>query len=84
MEALGDAAIETLDRAALPVKQVDELLRRLDACPDHEKLHQALAAACEAADRWVLEGGVLPPEETEADPLERIEDLEDPEPDGEE
>jgi hypothetical protein len=32
----------------------------------------------------VLEGGVLPPEETEADPLERIEDLEDPEPDGEE
>jgi hypothetical protein len=86
MEALGDAAIETLDRAALPVKQVDELLRRLDACPDHEKLHQALAAACEAADRWILEGGVLPPEESEAedDPLARIEDLEDEEAETEE
>ena len=85
MEALGDAAIETLDRSALPVKQVDELLRRLDACPDHEKLHQALAAACEAADRWILEGGVLPPdEEEEADPLDRIEDLEDEDPDAEE
>ena len=85
MEALGDAAIETLDRSALPVKQVDELLRRLDACPDHEKLHQALAAACEAADRWILEGGVLPPdEEEEADPLDRIEDLEDEDPDADE
>jgi hypothetical protein len=85
MEALGDAAIETLDRSALPVKQVDELLRRLDACPDHEKLHQALAAACEAADRWILEGGVLPPdEEEEADPLDRIEDLEDADPDADE
>jgi hypothetical protein len=79
MEALGDAAIETLDRAALPVRQVDELIRRLDACPDHEKLHQALAEACVAAEKWVLEGGVLPPEEDpDADPLARIEDIEDP------
>jgi hypothetical protein len=85
MEALGDAAIETLDRAALPVKQVDELIRRLDACPDHEKLHQALAAACVAAEKWILEGGVLPPEGLdEEDPLDRIEDLEDEEPDEDE
>jgi hypothetical protein len=48
-EQLGDAAIETLDLGAEPAKQVDALLERLDAFPDHEKLHQVLAATCKAA-----------------------------------
>ena len=58
-EQLGDAAIETLDRMADTARQVDGLLERLDAVPDHEKLHQALAEACkEAAAAYV---GLTPP-----------------------
>jgi hypothetical protein len=48
-EQLGDAAIETLDRMADTARQVDGLLERLDAWPDHENLHQALAEACKEA-----------------------------------
>ncbi len=58
-ESLGDAAIETLDRGADPAKQVDSLLERLDTMPDHEKLHQTLAAICkEAAQAYA---GLTPP-----------------------
>ncbi|MEY3022998.1 MAG: hypothetical protein RIS86_2196 [Planctomycetota bacterium] len=58
-ESLGDAAIETLDRGADPAKQVDSLLERLDTMPDHEKLHQTLAAVCkEAAQAYA---GLTPP-----------------------
>lgn len=59
MEALGDAAIETLDSGIGVVKQVDALLARLDAWPDHEKLHQALAEVCRCADRAVAEGRIV-------------------------
>jgi hypothetical protein len=59
-EQLGDAAIETLDRGADIAKQVDALLERLDAVPDHEKLHQALAATCKEAAR-VYAGSTPPP-----------------------
>jgi len=59
LEQLGDAAIETLDRAAEPAKQVDALLERLDAMPDHEKLHQALAEVCREAARHYV--GSKPP-----------------------
>jgi hypothetical protein len=51
MEALGDAAIEYLDPALPIVKRVDALLARLDAIPDHEGLHLALAEACQQAER---------------------------------
>jgi hypothetical protein len=58
-EQLGDAAIETLDRMADPARQVDGLLERLDAMPDHEKLHQELAEVCkEAAQAYA---GLTPP-----------------------
>jgi hypothetical protein len=58
-EQLGDAAIETLDRMADTARQVDGLLERLDAMPDHEKLHQALAETCkEAAQAYA---GLTPP-----------------------
>ncbi|MFM7133084.1 MAG: hypothetical protein ACKO0W_02070 [Planctomycetota bacterium] len=61
LEQLGDAAIETLDAGAEPSKQVDALLERLDAMPDHENLHQALAETCRLAGRHYVEGVVAPP-----------------------
>lgn len=64
MESLGDAAIETLDTGMSHLKQVDALLARLDAWPDHEKLHQALADACRAAARDVAEGRPIDDEPT--------------------
>ena len=49
LEALGDAAIRSVDAGLAPAWRVDELIKRLDAHPDHEKLHQALSAACREA-----------------------------------
>ena len=49
MEQLGDAAIEMLDTGLELDRQVDFLLAALDAVPDHEKLHQVLAAVCKEA-----------------------------------
>jgi len=49
MERLGDAAIDEIDPALVGVRRVDALLDRLDAVPDHEKLHQRLADAAHDA-----------------------------------
>ena len=54
-EALGDGAIAKLDRSLHPHWQVDELMEALEAVPEHEKLHQALAEVCRNAV------GVAPP-----------------------
>lgn len=48
-EALGDAAIAALDLTDHPHHVVDDLLDFLSAHPEHEKLHQALEAACRRA-----------------------------------
>ena len=48
-EALGDAAIARLVPGDHPHYRVDDLLDFLNAHPEHEKLHQALEAACRAA-----------------------------------
>lgn len=48
-EALGDAAIAGVPTDLPPAWRVDDLLDALDAIPDHEKLAQALAAACRDA-----------------------------------
>ena len=48
-EALGDKAIADLDPDLHPHWRVDEMMEALDAYPEHEKLHQALAAACRDA-----------------------------------
>lgn len=48
-EALGDAAIARAAPDAHPHDRVEDLFAALDAVPDHEKLHQALADACRAA-----------------------------------
>jgi hypothetical protein len=49
LESLGDAAQASAPVDGEPVRRVDALLARLDAHPDHEKLHQALAEACRRA-----------------------------------
>lgn len=51
LEQLGDFAIDSIDPGLSLVKRVDALVDRLEAIPDHEKLHQALAEACEEARR---------------------------------
>lgn len=48
-EALGDAAIASVGADLHPVWWVDDLVLRLGAVPDHEKLHQRLEEACRAA-----------------------------------
>lgn len=48
-EALGDKAIADLDPELHPHWRVDEMMEALDAYPEHEKLHQALAKACREA-----------------------------------
>jgi hypothetical protein len=49
VQALGDFAIDSLDPTLPPSRKVDVLLERLDALPEHENLHQALASACQEA-----------------------------------
>lgn len=52
-EQLGDQAIEDAMNAGEPTDpaawRVDDLLDRLDACPEHEKFMMALASACQDA-----------------------------------
>ena len=46
MEALGDWAIDMVDREMELTRRIDTLIERLDVVPDHEKLHQVLAETC--------------------------------------
>ncbi len=48
-EALGDAAIASVDPGLHAAWRVDDLMALLDAFPDHEKLHQRLEDACRGA-----------------------------------
>lgn len=48
-ESLGDSGFAMVDPALPAIWRVEDLLRVLDACPDHEKLHQHLAEACRIA-----------------------------------
>ncbi len=50
-EALGDAGIAQVPPGADPYTRADMLYERLQAHPDHEKLHQFLADACREAAR---------------------------------
>lgn len=54
-EALGDEAIAEVDSELPAATRVDRLMDRLGAVPEHEKLHQALEAACHAALREAAE-----------------------------
>jgi len=49
IEALGDAAIASLNPKDPAQWRVDDLLEFIDALPEHEKLHQRLAAECRVA-----------------------------------
>jgi hypothetical protein len=50
-ERLGDAGLASMDPNRHVIGRVEDLLMRVAAHPDHEKLHQALAAACRDAAR---------------------------------
>lgn len=49
IEALGDAALSSLDPKDPAQWRVDDLLEFIEALPEHEKLHQRLAVECRAA-----------------------------------
>lgn len=49
LEALGDAAIQSVDSGIEIDRRIDALLIRLDALPEHELLHQALELLCREA-----------------------------------
>jgi hypothetical protein len=49
MDALGEAALETVDPEQEVVRRIDALLARIDAVPDYEGLHECLEEACREA-----------------------------------
>ncbi len=53
-EAIGDKALAGLAGITSPVARVEALFKCLQAHPDHEKLHQALAEACREAAKQPL------------------------------
>ncbi len=65
MEALGDSAIDMLDTGMELDRQIDFLLGALDAVPDHEKLHQVLAAKCQEATKGFVRSDVADPLDVE-------------------
>jgi hypothetical protein len=61
MDALGEAALETVDPQLEAVKRIDALLARLDAVPDYHGLHASLEQACrEAHEALAAEAGGPP------------------------
>jgi len=64
LEELGDFAIETVDAGHDLDKQIDDVLAKLDAHPDHEGLHQTLAELCQDAAKGFTRS------EQSVDPLE--------------
>lgn len=53
-EALGDAALARVDPRDNVTNRVERLIELLAAVVDHEKLHEALRAACESAHHEIL------------------------------
>ena len=49
IEELGNFAVETVDAGHDLDKQIDDVLAKLDAHPDHEGLHQTLMELCQEA-----------------------------------
>lgn len=64
LEELGNFAIETVDAGHDLDKQIDDLLAKLDAHPDHEGLHQTLMELCQEAAKGFVRS------QESADPLE--------------
>ena len=58
-EALGDAAIASIPETMAPHARVDALMERLEAMPDHEKLHQRLAEAARDAYRTPMKAAQM-------------------------
>lgn len=59
-EALGDAAVAMIDPGEAACDRVDHAMELLAAVVDHERLHQALRAACEEAHRDAVEEAARP------------------------
>ena len=51
LEAIGEAALETIDPSEEVTRRVDRIIGCLDAIPDNEPLHVKLAETCEEAAR---------------------------------
>ena len=49
LEAIGEAALETIDPSEEVTRRVDRIIGCLDAIPDNEPLHVKLAETCEEA-----------------------------------
>jgi hypothetical protein len=58
-EAIGDAAIAGVSENMVPHLRVDALMERLEAVPDHEKLHQRLEEAAREAAKIPLKPGLM-------------------------
>lgn len=71
-EQLGDAGIESVPAGSSLIAKIDHLLDRLQAHPDHEKLHQALESACRQAVREGVE--TVPIEDDDDATLEDLDD----------
>lgn len=59
-ESLGDAAVAQIDPGECAADRVDHAMELLAAVVDHEKLHQALRAACEEAHRDAVDEAARP------------------------
>jgi hypothetical protein len=64
IEQLGDFAVETVDSGHDLDKQIDDVMAKLDAHPDHEGLHHTLAELCKEAAKGFVRS------EQDLDPLE--------------
>jgi len=65
LEDLGDFAIETVDSGHDLDKQIDDVLSKLDAHPDHERLHQTLTDLCQQATKGFVRTEEIDPLEAE-------------------
>lgn len=76
IEALGDSIIAASAAEEDLRRRVEYLLQRLEALPEHEKLHQALAETCRLAERAQRDGTLRKPtpESTRDDTFEVIAD----------
>lgn len=67
IEQLGDFAVETVDAGHDLDKQIDDVLSKLDAHPDHEGLHQTLIDLCERAVKGFVRSEEVDPLDAELD-----------------
>ena len=65
LEQLGDFAVETVDSGHDLDKQIDDVMSKLDAHPDHEGLHQTLMDLCQQAAKGFVRARDVDPLDAE-------------------